>query len=308
MKTIFTVLMVLALFAGLAHGQNTNALVYLQQKEAIGVYRMDTKTCQTILSLDSIDEDRFFEQAIQQKGDTLLVEVYKSEQNGDRRFKRRRYYLHMPTWESLKHEEYWVKGEKSWTFITDGEKRKARVVDSISNITFEDESQEDDLLQKSRIVDGYHAYTHAGDIHMVNAKGQDSLLLPHDKARGNYAMKWKFGYRFPDLSNDRRKIICYDSHYNTNKKYTATKYIVEVDIETLAVTPIFEFAGGSHPILLHLMYVPDDRYIFLDYIHHYNMKEGNYSYAAYLYDQVNRSLEPFDAHCGAAVQWITLPQ
>ncbi len=258
--------------------QTDNKLVSVQGNDII-VYEFDAKNIKkstTIFSLDSIIETNFFHSSIRQLADTLIIEVFDAKQKGPDWFKRRQFFFDTKTFKLLRCAEIIKKGK----FINSEQTDSMGIETLQSYIKFEDAPiyyPASYLIEKSRIVDDTFYYSYSGNIYKSLKEGQNeiygytyskhrkNLFLHHYKGGTSSNMKYHNGYRSPDLSSDKRKIICYDSYYKKGKKDKNTKYIVEIDTKTLTVTPKFEFISGWSPIKIYLMYSPDDKYIFFSY-------------------------------------------
>lgn len=283
-------------FIGFAHCQNGNILLFLNiEQDEVHAYDAEANNSQCILSLDSMPETSIFQNSIFQTGNELILEVYNKNQVGDSIFNRKQLFFDKKTFKIVKSNIVMRFGRKQDLLVANNTK-PFKIIDTIIDISFCDELEVNDLVQRSRVINDCQVYTESGNIYMTNNKGMDTLLLHHYKGGGNSDMKWRRGYRFPDLSSDMKNIICYDTYYTDNERITNNKYIVEIDIKTLNIIPKIKINNSEYFFQINnIMYSPDDKYIFFSYL-------TNTKYICAVYNQ--QTSELIEIPSGYYILWI----
>jgi len=277
-----------------AYCQHGKALLYINMKKNdIILYELETQKKHVIFSLDGVKDTDFFERGFHQVGDTLIIEAYSRNQNGIDFFKRKRYFINIDSFKILKVEEIERKGIATIKFVSN---EFTNNTDTLPDIVFDDELRDFYLIQNSRVVNNHIFYTLSGNIYKTTPKkkrelqykqnkysiSKNNLFLQHYKGGGNKDMKWRTGFRFPDISKDMKEIICFDTYYKVKKNKGDYKYIVKIDIETLSINPLIKIPCKFIEVRK-IMYSPDDSYIFYSYL-----TESNYF--CNIYNQKNSEI------------------
>jgi hypothetical protein len=205
-----------------------------------------------------------------QNEDEIIIETYDRNQNGTDVFKRNIIYIDKDFYKILKVEDNYCKGFKTTSKVNNNNK----IIDTgHPRICFDDTPENQDLVQTSRIVEDSLYYCYSGNIYKTSKNDTEqifsnsylihakNLFLKHYNGGGNKDMKWRSGYRFPDLSKDGNKIICFDSYYKEKSVKDICKYIIEIDIETGSINPKIKVQGSKYDIISNIKYSPEDKYI-----------------------------------------------